>query len=120
MARLHIIDAEVLGEIKGGYRLKISLVDLGVYIFGIRAVHSAKETSGWWVQPPASRTSSGWKANPEFDKKKDLWREIEQSCVEAIQLYAGDTHEEVMSEEGFDKAFGVNKPDPFSPTGELS
>lgn len=110
----------MLGEIKGGYRLKISLVDLGIYVFGFRAIQSDKENSGWWVQPPANRTPSGWKANPEFDKTKDLWREIELACIEAVHQYDGGAAEVDMSDEAFDKAFGVNKPNPFSPTGGLS
>lgn len=111
MANQYIIDAEVLGEIKGGYRLKISLVDLGMYILGIRATVSTRDDCEWWIQPPATMTKSGWKPNPEFDKSKDLWLEIVQVCKEAIQVYRDDPHDTPQPNQ---------EQDPFSSEGNLS
>ncbi len=94
MANLHIIESEVLGEKNGVYRLKVSVLDLGMYMFGFRASKSDKNTRGWWIQSPAIKTSSGWKNNPEFDKKQTLWLEIEESCTNTVISY-GSTSDDV-------------------------
>lgn len=84
MAELHIIEAEVLGTKNSVHRLKVSILDLGLYMFGFRVSKSDRNPSGWWVQAPATMTKVGWKTNPEFDKKLTLWSEIELSCINAV------------------------------------
>lgn len=87
MANLHIIESTVLSEKNGVYRLKVSVLDLSIYMFGFRASKSDKAKSGWWIQAPATKTQSGWKNNPEFDKHQTLWLEIEDSCINAVVSY---------------------------------
>lgn len=86
MTKLHIVEVEVLGEVTNGYRLKVDVLDLGLHMWGFRAQKSDKSKSGWWIQPPATKTPSGWKKNPEFDTHKTLWQEIEDECYQAINL----------------------------------
>jgi hypothetical protein len=81
---LHSIDVEVRAAIKDGYRLKVSVLDLGLYMDGFRAVRSDRNTGGWWVQPPAVNVKGKWRSSPEFDKSLTLWQEIEQMCLEAV------------------------------------
>jgi hypothetical protein len=83
---LHTIEAEVLGVISGGYRLKVSVLDIGMYILGFTARRSEKLSSGWWIQPPAIHTNGKWKYTAEFDKSKSLWPEIESACIHAVAL----------------------------------
>lgn len=86
MANLHIVEAEVLGDINNGYRLKISVLDIGVYVYGFTVRRSDKNSSGWWVQPPATNVKGKWVSTIEFDKSKSLWVEVEQACLEQVKL----------------------------------
>lgn len=79
------IEVVVRGEIKDGYRLKVSCLDLGMYLDGFRATRSAKSRSGWWIQPPSFKAGIKWITVPEFDKSADFWKSIEQSCIEAAE-----------------------------------
>lgn len=86
------VTASVLDIDRNGfYRLKVSIVDMGMYMFGFRAKQSDK--GGWWIQPPSTKTPSGWKMNPEFDKSRQLWQEIEKACITAVCDYGGDFDE---------------------------
>ena len=123
----HEIEAEVLGEIENGYRLKVSFTSLGMYIFGFRATPS-KISGEWWVQPPATRSSAGWKQNPEFNKKETFWLEIEKACSLAISAYRGSEgnletiEDDMFSESEMDRAFCITpvKKVLYSPTSEVS
>jgi hypothetical protein len=85
---MHSIEAEVRSEIKDGYRLKVSVLDLGFYVDGFRAARSDRSPTGWWVQPPATRSKSGkWIQCPEFDKQKTLWQEIEAAVAACVAEY---------------------------------
>lgn len=99
MINLHSVDVEVLGEINNGYRLKISILDIGVYIFGFTIRHSDKNESGWWVQPPAQLINGKWKSTIEFDKSKSLWLEIEQECIDSIKNYGTKNSNTYMPED---------------------
>jgi hypothetical protein len=93
------IKCECLGILKNGrYRLKISSDRLGIYIFGFTAQESHKSPSRWWIQPPSTNTKNGWKQNPEFDKNKPLWEEIEYACITALESYTSTNKDEVISE----------------------
>ena len=80
----HSISVEVRAVIDNGYRLKVSVTDLGLYMDGFRATHSDKNISGWWVQPPARLAGKKWLQMPEFDKSLTLWREIEQAITDVV------------------------------------
>lgn len=105
MANLHLIEAQVLGDIPNGHRLKVSVLDLGLYMFGWTARRSEQSKSGWWVQPPATKTASGWKQTVEFDKSKSLWIEIESTCIDAVLSQQGtDVVAEVTDKDLTDEA----------------
>lgn len=102
------IFVEVLGDINNGYRMKIHLEELGLYMYGWTARHSEKNESGWWIQPMAFRVGNVWKKSPEFNKSKTLWQQIEIKCIEAIKAYELLTKDvvivdDVMSEEEIGK-----------------
>ncbi len=123
MANLHIIESEVLGVKNEVYRLKVSVLELGLHMWGFRAQKSSKSISGWWIQPPATKTPSGWKKNPEFDTTKTLWSEIERTCVEVVKLYVSNVKEVYMpsDEELTDEAIAKslnNIPDGDSISGK--
>lgn len=87
MRNLYCVEAEVRGDIKGVYRLKISILDLGVYVDGFTARHSDIDDTGWWIQPPARQVGARWISVIEFDKSKTLWVEIVNCCLDTINLY---------------------------------
>lgn len=84
ITKLHAIEAEVLGEIANGFRIKVSVLDLGLYMYGWTARRSLQSKRGWWIQPQAVKTTSGWKPTVEFDKSNSLWVEIEAACIDAV------------------------------------
>jgi hypothetical protein len=61
------IEVEVRSEIGDGYRLKISVTSIGMYI------------DGKWIH------------TPEFSTKTDFWDQLEQSCLNAINDYGSGT-----------------------------
>jgi hypothetical protein len=101
----HIIEVEITKEIAKGYQLKVSILDLGLYLFGFRlTLHN--ENKGWWLQTPAIRLPNRYWHNVEFDQTMTLWQEIEAKCHEARQEYEGSTGnptEEDMSDEAISK-----------------
>ena len=117
------VESECLGELGGSqYRLKVSVFGLGLFIFGFRASRSDRNPGGWWIQEPAIKTKdSGWKKNPEFDKKQTLWKEIEASCSKTMDDYfevdkSANITDEDLTEEALDKslddafkAFGMSE-----------
>lgn len=82
---IHSISVEVRGTIDNGYRLKVSVLDLGIYMDGFRAVRSERNAGDWWIQAPAIFAGHKWRGTPEFDKTATLWNEIEQACLETVQ-----------------------------------
>lgn len=101
----HIVEAEITKEIAKGYQLKVSILDLGLYLFGFRlTLHDEKK--GWWLQTPSIRLPHRYWHNVEFDQTMTLWQEIEAKCHEARQMYEGSSDnpiEEDMSEEAISK-----------------
>ena len=79
------IEAIVRGDLSDGYRLKVSVLSLGMYIDGFRAHKSSDDESGWWIQEPAYRVGyrSQYKHSPEFNKKHPFWKTIEHACARA-------------------------------------
>jgi len=86
MATIHTVEATNVTAIQNGYRLKISVLDLGLYINGFTIRRSEVNTTGWWVQAPANNKNGKWFNPAEFDKSKSLWVEIEKACIDAANL----------------------------------
>lgn len=107
------VEVEVLGDINNGYRLKVSVLDLGMYMFGWTARRSDKNESGWWVQQQATKIGNGWKLIPEFNKALPLWQKMEKKCIEAVTYYEDNPPEEITDDmltpesisKGLDEAF---------------
>jgi len=77
------VKAEVHVPITGGYRLKVFVYGLGIYINGWQ-VYAGKGNRDRWVNKPPYYTVKGKPYYPlEFDKKGLLWRSITAACNEA-------------------------------------
>ena len=96
MTKSFSIVAKVHKEIGIGYRVKVSILDLGMYINGM-VVMTPNDEHDWSVYPPALRTFKNYTYLIEFDKKLALWSEIYEASIEAVKVWQSadkseDTH----------------------------
>lgn len=82
------IEAEVFAEKESIYYVKISLLELGMYISGI-TVRLSPKYSGWWVQMPYywNTRSGATKRYVEYSKQSVIKPIIEQECIAAVEHY---------------------------------
>lgn len=86
MANSFNVEAQVHKPIPQGYRVKVSLLDFGIYINGF-VIMPPKDDHDWAVYPPSQRAGRGeYKPIVEFDKHQTLWQEIYDACVDAVKL----------------------------------
>jgi len=90
MAKSFTIEAKVHKKVKQGYRVKISVLDIGMYINGAITQPPNEAHSDWWVFPPAQQIYGNYITILEFDKKKPFWQEIYIACIEATQQYISE------------------------------
>lgn len=90
MPHVYSLSAEVHKPIGLGFRVKVSLLDLGMYINGMM-VFPPNDEHDWAVYPPAQRAGRGKYAYLlEFNKKLPLWLEIHQACIDAVKIELPD------------------------------
>jgi hypothetical protein len=80
------------------YLVKVSLVDVGMYMTGITVQPSPKRPEdGLWVQPPRYQPRKGgkWVTPVELDTNKPLWELIEKMARKAVADYTGGSKDEV-------------------------
>jgi len=87
---LHIIEVKVHKPVNDGFRVKVSIINLGFYLNGVLVFPPNDKHEDWVVYPPSIKTAFKSIYPAEFDKKKDLWLEIQEACVDALKLYQSD------------------------------
>ncbi len=107
---IHTIEAVVTKEIPKGFQIKVSVLDLGLYLFGLRLTLNSKE-KGWWLQTPAIPLKGRYWHNVEFDQAMTLWQEIEAKCHEARKEYLGS---DFSDEELTDASISKSLDEPFN------
>lgn len=80
------IEATVHKQVKNGYRVKVSIPEMGMYINGMMVYPPNSLSSDWVVYPPAIRSQGGYRPVIEFNKSKPLWLAINKACTEAVKL----------------------------------
>ena len=91
MPKAFTVEAEVHRELKQGYRVKVSILDLGVYINGMVVFQPNEDHTEWSVMTPALRSGKGKYTHVvEFNKKMPLWEEVYLQCVDAVKLHISD------------------------------
>ncbi len=90
MAKLFTIEAKVHKRVPQGYRVKVSILDLGMYINGAVTQPPNKAHSDWWVFPPSQNVYGNFITILEFDKKKPLWEELRTACIEATKQFISE------------------------------
>ena len=106
MPKLYTIHAEVHKAINKGYRIKVLLPEIGMYINGFMAFRPHDQFTEWSVVPPSQPAGRGvWRGIVEFDKKQALWQEIFDACIDAAkaeELTPKDVVLEDISDEPID------------------
>lgn len=95
----------------GGYRVKLLLIDYGIFINGMVVYPPSPKSEDWAVYTPATKNS--YKAKParivEFDAKTTLWAEVQEACIDAVRLYLADNKPEddllSLPKEDFDREY---------------
>jgi hypothetical protein len=89
MTKVYNVIAEVHKPLPhGGYRVKVSLPDLGMYINGMVVFPPNEDKPAWYVQPPSKLAGRGkWVGIVEFNKKHILWDEVYDACAKSVELY---------------------------------
>lgn len=91
----HVIDAAVLGRNKSDkhdrYRLKVSVHDLGIHVMGIIVQDSIIEGEKYYVTTPAHKVGAKFYKDVTFETSKDLWVQIQDECIKAVEVYIGKT-----------------------------
>lgn len=109
------IEAEVAPSsgISKGYRVKVWDKELGIYINGMMVYPPNAKYPQWGVVPPSRLAGRGKYAYiVEFDKKKQLWNEVYDKCVEVAQVEYDLNKDEVITD--FDENEPINLDDiPF-------
>ena len=84
------------------YFVKVSFIDIGLYINSITVRKSPKHPDkGLWVQPP--KYPPNWKQHLEFSGDSPFWKLIEEAALKAVDNYYSDdwtpTEEELNNPE---------------------
>jgi hypothetical protein len=98
MAKLHNIEAQVHKPLPTGYRVKVSVLDLGMYINGFVVMEPNEQHPNWAVYPPKQNIYGHFIPIVEFSKKLPLWDEISEACIEEVKKYSQETKDVVITE----------------------
>lgn len=80
------VEASVHKQLAKGYRVKVSIPEIGIYINGMVVFPPSDEHPDWNVCTPAQRAGRGKYTHfIEFNKKLELWGDIYEACVEAVK-----------------------------------
>jgi hypothetical protein len=83
----YALEAQVHKKYGNGYRVKVSLLELGLYINGMMVYPPDDDHKEWSVLTPARPAGRGKYARiVEFNKKLQLWSEVYEACVDAVRL----------------------------------
>jgi hypothetical protein len=101
MPKLYNIIAEVHSgaSVDKGYRVKVSLPELGIFINGFMVYRPNPKFPQWGVTPPSRLAGRGkWAPIVEFNKKMSLWEEIFDECVAVAQIEESARNDVVITD----------------------
>lgn len=97
MAKLYTVEAAVHKECGEAYRVKVSIISLGVYINGMMVYRPNEVHNDWTVLTPARPAGRGKYARiVEFNKKEPLWGQVYEACVDAVKLWISQQPKDVV------------------------
>ena len=97
MPKLHTIEAHVHKQLDSCYRVKVSILDLGMYLNGCRVLPPNGERS-WTVYPPQVQVYGRYIDVVEFNKKLPLWQEVCEAAIEAVKAYSTESRDFVLKD----------------------
>lgn len=111
MPVLHTVEASVHKSMGDGWRVKVSVLDLGMYINGMVVYPPNEKHEEWMVLTPAKPAGRGKYARIiEFNKNLPLWGHIETACIDACNAAILDSADialtDIKSEEEFKTDLG--------------
>lgn len=114
MTKAFTVEAQVHMPIPQGYRVKVSILDIGVYINGMVVMPPSEGHDDWTVYPPSQRAGRGkYRYIVEFNKQLPLWGEIYDACVDAVKLDVSYEKKDTVIDD-FDENAPINLDDiPF-------
>ncbi|KKW03624.1 MAG: hypothetical protein UY35_C0005G0072 [Candidatus Saccharibacteria bacterium GW2011_GWC2_48_9] len=86
MSNLHIIEVQIHKPVNDGFRVKVSVLDLGMFLNGVLVFPPNDQHEEWITYPPVIKIGYKKIYPAEFNKKETLWSEIHQACTEAVKL----------------------------------
>jgi hypothetical protein len=99
MPKVFSVEAQVHKPLEKGYRVKVSVLDLGIYINGFVVFPPNEEHKNWAVYPPKQHGGFGnYIPIVEFDKKLTLWSEIYEACVDVVKLFLSNGQDVVITD----------------------
>lgn len=99
MPKSYTVEAAVHKQYKNGYRVKVSILDIGLYINGMMIYPPDDDHRDWSVLTPARPAGRGKYAHiVEFNKKLPLWDEVYEACVNAVKLELSQSRDVVLAD----------------------
>lgn len=97
MASLHTVEASVHKKYGQGYRVKVAVLDLGMYINGMMIYPPNEDHDEWHVLTPSRPAGRGKYARiVEFNKQLELWKLIETACINVVQAEIDSVSKDVV------------------------
>lgn len=92
------VAAEVHKSVGAGYRVKVLVPDIGIYINGFM-VFPPNDENDWAVYPPLlGRAGRGkYRYTVEFNMQFPLWSEIHEACIQAVKAEMGLSEEDDLA-----------------------
>lgn len=91
MTKAYSIEASVHKPIKEGYRVKVEMKEIGLFINGMIVYPPNEKHEDWQVLTPAMKFGYKYIHTIEFNSKLPLWKELRSVCIEAVRLYIDNT-----------------------------
>lgn len=94
------VKAQVHKPMNKGYRVKVIVEELGLYINGMVIFPPDDDHENWSVLTPARPAGKGHYVRiVEFNKKLPLWSEIYSACIAAVELYLRSNDSSIPDED---------------------
>lgn len=99
MPKLHSIEAQFHMPLDKGYRVKVSILESGIYINGFVVFAPNEEHDYWSVHEPSQKNRFGkYFQTIEFDHTTTLWKEICEACIDEVKIYIAQSRDVVITD----------------------
>ena len=96
MTKVYNVEALVHKPIGEGFRVKVEIKEIGLFINGMVVYPPNEKNKGWQTLTPAIKKGFRWVHAIEFNSKLPLWKAISEACIEAVRLYIDSSSNETI------------------------